>query len=87
LEVTLLSTDQKEAIIQDAMLDEEYRQLCKAVTKCENVDINHTIQEDYLAWKGRIYVPKNMREKVMKSEHDSKIARHYGRDRTMELIS
>jgi hypothetical protein len=87
LEVTLLSSDQKEAIIQDAMLDEEYMQLCKAVTKGENVDINYTIQEDLLAWKGRIYVPKNMREKVMKSEHDSKIAGHFGSDRMIELIS
>jgi hypothetical protein len=26
-------------------------------------------------------------EKVMKSEHDSKIAGHFGRDRTLELIS
>jgi hypothetical protein len=44
LEVTLLSTDQKEAIIQDAKLDEEYMQVCKAVSKAENVDINYTIQ-------------------------------------------
>ena len=45
LEITLLSLDQKEAFIQDAMLDEEYMQLCKAVSKEENVDSNYTIKE------------------------------------------
>jgi hypothetical protein len=87
LEVVLLSPDQKEAIIQDAKMDEEYMKICKAVSKGDNVDANYSIQEDLLAWNGWIYVPRAMRKKVMKSEHDSKIAGHFGRDRTMELIS
>jgi hypothetical protein len=87
LEVTLLSSEQKEAIIQDAKLDDEYIRLCKAVSKGENIDKNYAIKEDILTWKGRIYVPKGMKNKVMKSEHDSKVAGHFGRDRTMELIS
>jgi len=87
LEVMLLSSEQKEAIIQDAKLDDEYIRICKAISKKENVDPNYAIKEDILTWKGRIYVPKGMKRKVMKSEHDSKIAGHFGRDRTMELIS
>jgi len=87
LEVALLSSDQKEAIIQDAKLDDEYMRICKAVSKGEKVDDHYSIQEDLLAWKGRIYVPKAMRKKVMKSEHDLKIAGHFRRGRTMELIS
>jgi hypothetical protein len=87
LEVALLSPDQKEAIIQDAKMDEEYMKICRAVSKGDNVDANYSSEEDLQAWKGRIYVPKAMRKKVMKSEHDSKIAGHFGRDRTMELIS
>jgi len=87
LEVTLLSSEQKEAILQDAKLDDEYIRLCKAVLKGENVNTNYAIKEDILTWKGRIYVPKGMKKKVMKSEYDSKIAGHLGRDRTMELIS
>lgn len=42
---------------------------------------------EVLTWKGRISVPKTMRKKVMKSEHNSKVAGQYGRARTMELIS
>jgi len=87
LEVTLLSSEQKEAIIQDAKLDDEYIRLCKAVSKGESVDTNYAIKEDILTWKRRIYVPTRMRNRVMKSEHDSKIAGHFGRDRTMELLS
>jgi hypothetical protein len=87
LEIALLSSDKKEAIIQDVKLDQKYIQLCKAVSREENIDINYAIQDEVLTWKGRIYAPKAMRKKVMKSEHDSKKAGHFGRDRTMELIS
>jgi hypothetical protein len=61
LDIALLSSEQKEALIQDAKLDEEYIQLCKAVLKGENVDNNYAIQNEVLTWKGRIYVPKAMR--------------------------
>jgi len=87
LEITLLSSDQKEAIIQDAKLDEEYMQLYKAVSKGENINAKYTIQEELLAWNGMVYAPKAMRGKVMKSNHNSKVAGNFGRDRTMELIS
>jgi len=87
LDIALLSSDEKEAIIQDAKIDDEYIQLFKAVTKGESVDINYAIQEDVLAWKERLNVPKAMRGKVMKSEQNSKEAGHFSRDRTMELTS
>ena len=32
-------------------------------------------------------MPDGMRQRVMKSEHDSEVAGHFGRERTMELIS
>jgi hypothetical protein len=54
LEIALLSLDKKEAIIQDAKLDDEYVQLCKAVCKSENVDVKYSIREVLLCWKGRI---------------------------------
>ena len=54
LEVGLLSSEQKEAIIQDAKRDDEYIRLCKTVSKGENVDTNYAIKEDVFTWKGRI---------------------------------
>jgi len=87
LEVKLLSSKQKKSIIQDAKLDDEYVHICKVSWKGDSINSNYDNKEDILTWKGRIYVLKRMRSKVMKSEHDSKIAGHFGRDRTMELIS
>jgi len=87
LDVTLLSSEQKQANIQDAKLDYQNMQLCKAISKGANNDTNFTRQEELLGWNGSIYVPKAMRSKVLKSEHDSKVAGHFGRDRTLELIN
>jgi hypothetical protein len=51
LDITLLSSDQKEAIKEDPKLDKEYVQLCKAVTKGENVDDYYAIQDEAFTWK------------------------------------
>jgi hypothetical protein len=51
LGITLLSSDQKEGIKENSKLDKEYVQLCKAVTKGENVDDNYAIQEGAFTWK------------------------------------
>ena len=40
-----------------------------------------------MQWKGRLYAPKGFRKEILKQEHDSKIAGHFGRERTMELIT
>ena len=36
--------------------------------------------------KLRLYVPKGLQQAVMRSEHDSRIAGHFGQDKTIELI-
>ena len=45
------------------------------------------MKEDRLCWKGRFYAPETSRRKVMSSEHNSKVAGHCGRDRTLELVT
>jgi hypothetical protein len=87
LDIMLLSSDFKEAIIQYAKLDEEYMQSCKAVSKGKIINNNCTLHEELLGWKTRIYVPKAMRKNVMKSEQDSKVVGPFGCGRTIELIS
>ena len=69
------------------MLDDNYREVCKQVVNQGNIDKGYAIKEDLLCWKNRVYVPQGMRQRVMKSEHDSKVAGHFGRERTLELIS
>jgi len=87
MEVGLLLPEQKEKIINDAMLDERYRSICKLVKKGNNSDDNYEIVDDLLCWKGRLYAPEKTRKAIIRSEHDSKIAGHFGRDRTLELVS
>jgi hypothetical protein len=87
MEVELLLPEVKERIKEKAMLDEKYRELCKEVTKGGNIDKGFTITDGLLCWKNRIYVPEGLQQRVMQSEHDSKVAGHFGRDRMLELLT
>jgi len=86
-EVELLLPEQKQRIIEEAMLDDDYRSICKRISKGNNEDFNYEILDNLLCWKGRLYAPRRTRERIIRSEHDSKIAGHFGRDRTLELVS
>jgi hypothetical protein len=47
----------------DVKMDDEYIILCTAVNKAETIDSNYIILEDVLAWKGRIYLPRDMQKR------------------------
>jgi len=87
IKVEQLLPEAKERIIQKAMLDDNYKKIYKQVNDEKNTDSNLSIEGDLLGWKKRIYVPEKLRTAIIKSEHDSKVAGHFGRERTMELLS
>jgi len=87
MDVEQLLPEAKERIKEKAVLDERYRALCKQVSSGEVIDKNFTMSDGLLCWKNRIYVPEGLRQRVIQSEHDSKVAGHFGRERTMELLS
>jgi len=87
MDVEQLLPEAKERIKEKAVLDERYRALCKQVSSGEVIDKNFTMSDGLLCWKNRIYVPEGLRQRVTQSEHDSKVAGHFGRERTMELLS
>jgi len=87
MHVEQLRPEAKERIKEKAMLDEKYRHLCKQISSGGNIDGNFTIVNELLCWKNRIYVPEGLRQRVIQSEHDSKVAGHFGRERTLELLS
>jgi len=87
IDMEQLLPEAKERIKEKAMLDEKYRDLCKQVSLGGNIDGNFTIANELLCWKNRIYVPEGLRQRVIQSEHDWKVAGHFGRERTMELLS
>ena len=45
-----------------------------------------TLEDGILYRKGMLWVPRGMVPSVLKSEHDSKIAGHFGQDKTIELV-
>jgi hypothetical protein len=52
-------------------------------------DKDRVIQEGLIYFKGRLQVPnvEELRLEIAESEHDSKVARHFGQEKTLELIS
>jgi len=45
------------------------------------------IKDDLLCWKNRLYAPRGLRKRIVVTEHNSKVAGHFGRERTMELLT
>jgi hypothetical protein len=82
-----LLPDAQERIKEKALLDEDYMAICKQVSSGGKIDEHFEIKGDLLCWKNRLYVPKGLRKGIMNSEHDSKVASHFGRERTMELLT
>jgi len=72
---------------KNAMLNEDYITLCRQLSSGKKIDEHFDIKDDVLCWKNRLYVPKGLRRRIMDSEHDSKVAGHFGRERTMELLA
>jgi hypothetical protein len=87
IDVDQLLPEAMERIKEKAMLDEKYKELCKQVTKEWNIDKNFSITNDFLCWKCRIYMPEGIRQRIIQSQHDSTLAGHFGRERTLMLIS
>jgi hypothetical protein len=46
-------------------------------------------QDELLYWKHRLWVPNcdNLKLRIAQEEHDSKIAGHFGQDKTLELVN
>jgi len=87
IEVEQLLPEAKEKIKEKAMLDDKYRELCNQVSLGGHIDKGFAIKEELLCWKNRIYVPKGLRQRILKSEHDSNVAGHFSRERMLELIT
>jgi len=83
--VEQLLPEAKERIKEKALLDEDYTAICKQLSSGGKINEHSEIRDDLLYWKNRLYVPNGFREWVMNSEDNSKVAGHFGRERTMEL--
>jgi hypothetical protein len=87
IEVDRVLPEARQRIKKKGMLDEKDRELCKQITTGGNIDKSFSITDELLCLKNRMYVPEGLRQRVMQSEHDSKVAAHFGRERTLELLT
>jgi archaellum component FlaC len=87
IEVDQLLLEARERIMEKARLDEKYRELYKQVSSGGNINKSFSISNELLCWKNRIYVPEGLRQQVIQSEHDSKVPGHFGRERTLQLVT
>lgn len=64
----------KERIQDKASLDNEYQEVCQRISMEGIVNKQYTIKDDILCWKIRVYIPEGLRQTVMKSQLNCKVA-------------
>jgi hypothetical protein len=71
------------AASNDAAWQEEY---VRAMEGNPNLDIS--FEDKALYYKGRLWIPDDsqLKKQILEAEHNSKVARHMGQDKTIELV-
>jgi hypothetical protein len=62
------------------MLDEKYRELYTQVLTGGYIDKGFSISKELLCWNNRIHVPEGLRQRIIQSKHNSKVAGHLRRE-------
>lgn len=68
--------------------DAQYQEGLQAISTEEGRKNNPVLTEEdgLLYYKLRLYIPKDLEATVLASEHDSRVAGHFGQDKTIELV-
>ena len=71
-----------------APADEQYQEGLRTIATEEGKKNNPLLTEEarLLYYNLRLYVPKDLRASVLASEHDSRVAGHFGQDKTVEPV-
>jgi len=73
-------------------MDEAYEQARKEEAATEDPSVKDrkvrelSCENDLLYRRNLLWVPKGLVQRIMESEHDTKVAGHMGQDKTIELI-
>lgn len=59
------------------MLEESYKTICEQLKSQDNDDREYEIRDVILGWKNSVYVPDGLRERIIRSKHDSEEAGHF----------
>ncbi len=82
------SSDFLQLVKEAAKDDEDYQTMVQRVRAGHGED-HVELQDDLLYWKCRLWVPRNdaLRLRIAQEEHDSRVAGHFGQDKTLELVT
>ena len=73
------------SIKEQSRKDSEYQRAWKTARE-DPAPSSLEVKEELLYRKGRLWVPETLRDDILRTEHDTKIAGHMGQDKTVELI-
>jgi len=75
---------------EDAAYQQAWNEVEAALPKEQRIDRKARsvleIRNELLYRKGMLWVPEGLVQKILESEHDTKVAQHMGQDKTIELI-
>jgi len=85
-----LEAVQTESALNDRKVEEEAAGLREVQLRSREARMEEVlgIKDELLYRKGMLWIPEdgNLKQTILESEHDSKIAGHMGQDKTIELI-
>ena len=75
-------------ILEAGAKDEQWSSVRSALMSGKLID-NLFLQDDLVLFKNRIGLPdcNNLKLTVTRQAHDAKVAGHFGRDKTMEMLT
>ena len=89
LKILTLCNQFKDDLPEAGLKDLQLVAMREAVTQKKTpIDSNITVENDFLLYKNRWYIPNdaNIKKRILHDNHDSKLAGHFGIFKTLERL-
>jgi transposase InsO family protein len=83
-------SDFLEKVRQAATNDDEYSTMknkCATEQRDDTISPGYQLVDGLLYYRHRLVIPSALRDTILKAEHDSKVAGHWGAGKTVEIVS
>src|SRR5688572_24597242 len=80
----------RQRLLEEVANDPDYLKIrTQVLGKEEAVSPAYTVEDGMLFYKSRFVVPNSeeLKKDILREEHDSRVARHYGQYKTMERVT
>jgi hypothetical protein len=71
---------------EDAAYQQAIKDISRSTQKIQGKEEILQLEDGLLYRKGLLWVPENERKAILHTEHDSRVAEHFGQDKMIELI-